>query len=259
MKVLDFSTAAIPNHFVIFDVEYCADRHLYDRYCRIDPDPARCRWPFRRVVSVSAMSVSVNDGLWEVEDFQSFVNPNERENVRAFFDWIIKRPMHRAVTWSGAAEDLPILKTAALEFGFTLPRQLRQNERDRQGFMHLDLALIMKAGSGSHIHMLELAIRLGLPAKLAGSAGQVPHLVAERNFEAVGWISDCDVLTCSLLLASHLTTLGQVMSSKAAHFVTLKYVRDDRERARYHRELGNYLAKVEREMINDQHRWLEAC
>ncbi len=208
---------------------------------------------------MSAMSVSVNDGVWEVEDFRSFINPDERENVRAFFDWMIERPAHRAVTWSGAAEDLPILKTAAMEFGFTLPLQLRQNERDRQGFMHWDLSLILKAGSGTHVHQLELAVRLGLAGKMAGSAGQVPYRVAEGNLKAVAWISECDVLLTACLLASHLVTLGQVMSVQAAHYVTLRYVRERREHASYHRELGNYLAKVERQIIADQRRWLEAC
>lgn len=258
MKVLNFAPA-VPDRFVIFDLEYLADRHLYDRYRRIDPDPASCRWPFRRVVSVSAMSVSVNDGVWEVEDFRSFVGPDERQLVQAFFDWVIERPLHRAVTWSGAAEDLNILKTAALEFGLTLPRQLRQNERDRLGFMHLDLALIMKAGSGTHVHQLEFAVRLGLPGKMAGSAGQVPYRVAEGNLKAVAWISQCDVLLTACLLASHLVTLGQVMNVQAAHYVTMRYVRERAGDANYHRELGNYVAKAERQMIAEQRRWLDAC
>lgn len=257
MKVLSFSNA-VPDRFVIFDLEYLADRQLFDRYARADPKPASCRWPFRRVIALSAMSVSVNGGVWEVDDFRSFINPIERDNIRAFFDWMRERPLHRAVTWSGAAEDLNILKTAALEFGFTLPPQLRQNERDRLGFMHLDLSHIMKAGSGTHVHQLELAVRLGLPGKMAGSAGQVPYRVAEGNLRAVAWISECDVLLTSCLLASHLVTLGQVMSIQAAHYVTMRYVRERATEANYHRELGNYIAKVERQMLADQRSWLEA-
>jgi len=146
-----------------------------------------------------------------------------------------------------------------MEHGFALPRQFRHNERDRLGFMHMDLALVLKAGSGQFVHLLELATRLGLPAKMAGSAGQVPHHVARNDFKKVAWISECDVLATSLLLASHLVTLGQVMSAQAAHYVTMRYVRERAEEASYHRELGNYLAKVERQMIADQRSWLEAC
>lgn len=258
MNIFSFPTSA-PSLFFILDVEYISDLQLYGRYRRADPKPASLRWPFRRVASASVMAVSINEGIWEVTDFRSFTGPSDRKIVRELFDWILERPAHRAVTWSGAAEDLPILKTASMEFGFTLPLQLRQNERDRAGFCHLDLCLLLKAGSGTHVHQLELATRFQLPGKMAGSAGQVPHLLSEGRYEACGWISEVDILMTSLLLASHLATLGQVMSAKAAHFVSMKYVRDRRERASYHRELGNYLAKIEREMMADQQRWLEAC
>ena len=260
MKVLNFPTAN-PEKFFVFDVEYFADRKLYERYFRTDPRPAACRWPFRRVVSASVMAIRVTDGVWEVEDFRSFVGADERQLLRAFFDWVIDRPDHVGVSWSGAAEDLPILKTSAMEYGFVLPRQLRQNERDRFGFRHLDLALILKGGSGTHVHQLELATRLQLPAKMAGSAGQVPYRVAENDFAAIGLISQCDVLTTGLLLASHLVTLGQVRSLKAAHFVTMSFVRAHAREteAGYDRELGNYVSKAHREMFAEQRAWLEAC
>ena len=257
MNILNLSISPA-SEFIVMDLEYLADSNLYDRYRRADPRPAPCRWPFRRVVSASVMSVTVVEGIWEVTDFRSFAGPDDRRVVRQLFDWIIERPTHRVCTWSGAAEDLPILKTASMEMGFTLPRQLRQNERDRLGFCHLDLALILKGGSGQFVHMSELATRLGLPNKLAGSAGQVPHRVAENDFDSVAAISDCDTLTTSLLLASHLASLGQVSSSKAAHHATMRFVRERRERACYHRELGNYIARTGREMFSEQNRWLEA-
>ena len=259
MKILNFATAT-PDRFFVFDVEYLADRRLYDRYFRTDPRPAACRWPFRRVVSASVMAVSVNDGVWEVQDFRSFACPDERQLLRAFFNWVTERPDHVGASWSGAAEDIPILKTSAMEYGLVLPRQLRQNERNRTGFLHWDLALILKGGSGTHVHQTELATRLQLPAKMAGSAGQVPYRVADNDFEAIGQISQCDVLTTSLLLASHLVTLGQVRSLKAAHFVTMSFVRAharDTE-ASYDRELGNYVARAQREMVAEQQAWLEA-
>lgn len=258
MNILSFPST-VENRYIILDVEYLADLQLYNRYRVSDPRPAACRWPFRRVMSASVMSVSVDAGVWVVDDFQSFTGSNERNLVRNLFRWMLEKPEHRLATWSGAAEDLPILKTAAMEHGLSLPRQLRHNERDRLGFFHLDLALVLKPGSGQFVHMTELATRLHLPGKMAGSAGQVPHLVAERNFEAVGWISECDTLLTSLLLASHLASLGQILSVQAAHFVTMRFVRERRDRANYHRELGNYISRVERRMVAEQRTWLEAC
>lgn len=260
MKLLNFPTTT-RDKFFVFDVEYLADRRLYERYRRSDPRPAPCRWPFRRVVAATVMAVSIENGAWVVEDFRSFVGADERQLLRAFFGWVIERPDYIAVSWSGAAEDLPILKTSSMEYGLVIPRQLRQNERDRAGFLHDDLCLTLKGGSGSHVHQMELATRLQLPAKMAGSAGQVPYRVAQNDFATPGFISECDVLTTALLLASHLVTIGEVRSLKAAHFVTMSFARAHARRtgATYDRELGNYVAKAQREMVAEQHAWLEAC
>lgn len=257
MNIVPFSSTIV-DRYIILDVEYLADLQLYHRYKISDPRPAACRWPFRRVMSASVMSVTVDEGVWTVDDFQTFAGPDERYLLQKLFHWMIERPEHRICTWSGAAEDLPILKTGSMEHGLPLPRQLRHNERDRIGFCHTDLALVLKAGSGTFVHQTELATRLHLPGKMAGSAGQVPYLVAEQNFEAVGWISECDTLLTSLLLASHLSSLGQVFNVQAAHYVTMRFVRERRERANYHRELGNYILRVGRQIMADQQIWLEA-
>lgn len=246
--------------YVILDLETVADTRLYDRYRRNDPRPAPCRWPFRRVVAASVMAVTVTHGVWEVDAFRSFTGPNDYAIARQLFDWFAERPNHRLCTWGGLNEDIPVLKMVAMEVGLKLPRQLRYMERDRRlGFLHTDLAIVLRAGAGQYPHMTEVATRLGLPCKMAGSAGQVPHLAAEGRHEDLASVAEVDVLTTALLLAGHLSTLGQVISVHAAIYVTMRAVRSRRPRARYHRELGNYLAKVERQMLEDQRRWLEAC
>lgn len=244
--------------YIILDIETQDDTLLYQRYKSRDPRPAPCRWPFRRVVSATVMEVTVQNRIWEVTAFQSWSGPDDAIVIRKLFDWMKDRPSHRLVTYGGLSEDTPVLKTASMEFGLALPVQLRHLERDRAGWLHIDLALIMKCGSGSYIHQSELATRLGLPFKMAGSAGQVPYLVDDGNFEAVEWISECDVLLTALLLASHLASLEQVLSAATAHYVTMRLVRARRERANYHRELGNYVAKTEKQMMSDQRFWLAA-
>ena len=204
------------------------------------------------------MEITVERGIWEVNCFQSFASDDDCANVTSLFKWMIERPEHRVVTWSGAAEDLVVFKTAAMEYGLKLPQQLRHLERDQLGWKHIDLALILKAGSGQYVHQSELAARLGLPSKMAGSAGQVPYLMNEGRFADCAAISESDVLLTALLLAGHLSTLGQVTSLSAAQYSTMRYVRNQRPFARYHRELGNYLAKAELRMIEEQNRWLEA-
>ena len=204
------------------------------------------------------MEITVVRGIWEVNCFKSFASDDDRSVVTSLFKWMFERPEHRVVTWSGAAEDLNVCKTAALEWGLNLPKQLRHLERDKLGWMHTDLALILKCGSGVFVHQSELAARLGLPSKMAGSAGQVPYLIKEGRFADCAAVCESDVLLTALLLAAHLASLGQVSSLAAAKFITMRYVRGQREFACYHRELGNYLAKAEQQMIEDQTRWLQA-
>jgi len=258
MKIINFPAPDSATKYIVVDVETLNDTQLYHRYRTRDPRPAPCRWPFRRVVSASVMAITVEHGIWQVDDFRSFVGSDDRDVLSRLFAWMIERPQHRLVTWSGAAEDLNVFKTAAMEHGLTLPRQARHLERDRSGWLHLDLALLLEAGSGTHVHQSELAARLGLPSKMAGSAGQVPHLVCQGHFEAVGWISEVDTLLTGLLLAGHLASVGQVFSVHAAQYVTMRFVRERRETACYHRELGNYLSRAERQMLEEQRRWLEA-
>ena len=48
--------------YIIFDCEFAVDRPLYERYRRADPDPAPCRWPMKRVMSVSVMAGAFHAG-----------------------------------------------------------------------------------------------------------------------------------------------------------------------------------------------------
>lgn len=245
--------------YIVLDLETLADTHLYERYRRSDPRAAPMRWPFRRVVAASVMAITVENGIWQVDDFRSFTDTNDFVLARKLFSWVAERPYHRLCTFGGLNEDIPVLKTLAMENGLKLPRQFRHMEKDRLGFLHTDLAVVLRAGAGQFPHMTELSTRLGLPSKLAGSAGQVPHMVAESRLQDAAAISEVDVLTTACLLASHLVTLGDVVSLNAAYFVTMQAVRNRRPRAKYHRELGNYMAKARRQMIDDQRRWLETC
>ena len=258
MSIINFPAKDSTARFIVLDVETLNDTRLYHRYFTRDPRPAPLRWPFRRVIAASVMSIVVENGVWQVDAFQSFAAEDDRTVITSLFKWIIERPDHRVVTWGGASEDLPLFKTAAMEYGLTLPRQLRHNERDHQGWLHLDLALLLKAGSGTFVHQSELAARLGLPSKMAGNAGQVPYLIDEGRVHECAAISEVDVLLTSLLLAGHLVSTGEVKSLRAAQYCTMRCVRNQRPAASYHRELGNYLASAERQMLEEQNCWLQA-
>ena len=176
MNVINLANSTDHQRHIILDLEYRPDEQLYQRYRIADPRPAPCRWPFRRVVSASVMSVRIDEGVWQIEDFRSFAGSDDRLVVRQLFDWFRERPTHSLITYGGANEDLQILKMAAMEHCFILPPQLRQNERNGRDFFHTDLALVLRGGGGQFVHQLEPAVRLQIPGKLAGSAGQIPYL-----------------------------------------------------------------------------------
>ena len=178
-------TTSPATRFIAFDIEFTPDQVLYQRYVRLDPRPAPCRWPMRRLIAATVLSISVIDGNVEAEEFRSFSGPSEAAVAGALFGYFAERPWHRAVSWGGLGMDINILRCAAMEFGLKLPRQLRPGERDRGTFLYLNLALSMKAGAGDYVHMLELAARIGAPCKFGPSAMAIPELVAASRYQTV--------------------------------------------------------------------------
>ena len=249
-------TNTVATRFIAFDIEFTPDHALYQRYARLDPRPAPCRWPMRRLIAATVLSLSVIDGVVEVEEFRSFSGPSEAAIAGALFAYFAERPFHRAVSWGGLGMDINILRCAAMEFGLKLPRQLRPGERDRVGFLHLDLALAMKAGAGDYIHMLELATRIGAPCKFGPSAMTIPKLVEGGRYQTVEWICESDTVTAAWILCSHLASIGEVTSADAAQFSILRHVRNLRGKAPYARYLSNVMDRLRRRMDESLNRWL---
>lgn len=242
--------------FIVFDIEFAPDQALYERYRRIDPRPAPCRWPMRRLIAATVLSLSVTAGIVEVEEFRSFSGPSESAVAKVLFSYFAERPQHRAVSWGGLGMDINILRCASMEHGLKLPRQLRPGERDRVGHLHVDLALSMKAGAGDYCHMLELATRIGAPCKFGPSAMAIPELVASGQYRTVEWICESDVVTAAWILCTHLASIGEVISADAAHFSILRHVRLLRGRAPFNGYLGNVMVRIRRRMDSSLARWM---
>lgn len=247
------------DRFVILDLEFVPDQALYARYTRLDPDPASLRWPMERVISASVMSVAVRDGIFEVEGSASFSGPDDGEVVRELFGYLVDRPDHRLVTYAGLSKDLLLLRITAMEHSLKLPRQIRRNERQGGEWLHLDLAEQMRGGGRTFVHLSEVATRLNIPCKFGPSAMQIPHLIARGDYTRVAGISDADVVTTAMLLASHLAALGEISSIPAAHYLVLKQARKMHSLAPYHRYLGNVLDRVRNQMVIAAERWADAA
>ena len=239
---------------IVVDLEFLPDEQLYQRYVKLDPRPARSRWPMKRVVTASVMAMSIADGLMQVEHFKSFSGPDEGRLVSQIFAYLNDRPDHRLVSWGGVHTDIPVLRVAAMEHGLKLPSQIRPHARDRRGWLHLDLCVEMKAGE--YVHMSEVATRLAIPVKFGGCAAAIPHLVSERRWREAEWISEADVITTSMLLASHLSILGELNSAEASHHDILSFARRLRGQASYNSYLGNVQQRLRANMKAELHRWM---
>jgi hypothetical protein len=240
--------------FIVLDCEFLNDLPLYERYRRADPNPARCRWPMKRVVSASVMALEVRGSQLEVTAFRSFSGPSEDRLLMQLFAFMEERKTHKLVTYAGVSTDVPVLRVAAMEHGLKLPMQLRYSDRSRH--VHLDIAVAMKGGHGDYAHMSEIAARLRTPCKLAGLASSVPYWFERGNFRAIEHISEMDVVSTGLILADYLAVQGEILSAKAAQLGIIRFVRPLRGRARYAELLGNVADRLRREINQEINTWM---
>jgi hypothetical protein len=174
------------------------------------------------------------------------------------FAYLNERAQHRLVTYAGLSTEIPMLRLAAMAHNLKLPRQLSDNRRDRSGqWAHLDLAVTMKCGAGSYVHLSEIATRLNLPCKFGGSAMKIPELVEKGHYRKVEWISEADVIATGMLLSSCLASTGDLISAEAAHYAILKHVRPLRGEACYRDYLGNVADRIRTSMRSELQRWME--
>lgn len=240
--------------FVVLDCEFLYDLPLYERYRRADPDPAKCRWPMRRVVAASVMALEVSAGHLTVTAFQSFSGANEDRLLLQLFAFLDERPRHKLVTWGGVSADVPVLRIGAMEHGLKLPVQLRYSDRNHQ--VHLDLAIAMKGGEREFVHQFEVTTRLNIPCKIAGMASNVPYWIERNNFRAIEHVSESDVVSTSFVLASYLAVQGELLSAKAAQLGVIRYIRPMRGQARYAEILGNVADRLRREISEEMDTWM---
>lgn len=212
----------MPTTYIVFDLEFIFDREGHARFMQDEPvgTTRSILWPFKHVVTASAMVVRVTSDEGErrlsVERFQTFGRPeqDEREIVGRLFGMIEDEPHAVVVTWGGAAMDLPVLRAAALNHGLRLPTQLhgsarhyRQPER-----RHLDLGISLK-GDAKYVHLAEIALRIGVPTKMAMGANEVGAAAERGKWSLVKEQAEADTITTALLLGRHLISIGAVDST----------------------------------------------
>ena len=245
--------------FAVLDIEVLQDRAAYAKYAALDPRAAELRWPFKKVCSASVLTFSISeDGLFEFGHLGSFASADEKEVLIKLFNRIKELPQYKLVTYGGLSHDLPILRMGACLHEILLPQQLVHNARRHGNFQHLDLSVELKA-HGMFTHLTELAVRLSIPVKFAGSAGRVPALVAEKRWSRLNEIADADVITTAMVLCSHLRIHGMLISANAAHISLLDHVRRLRPHAKYYDYLGRVRARIAHQVMAEANAFIASA
>jgi len=252
-----FTTVTLPDRYLILDIEFIDDEELYRRYKRVDPRPAIQRWPLRKVVAASFMTMAVDGCTLEATAFKSFSGSDEGKLLADIFAYMMQHSDHRLCTYGGCATDVQILRAGAMANGLKLPPHLIGNRRQRNGeFEHLDLAILMRGGGGAYVHMSEIAVRLNVPVKMAGSAMGVPDAVRTGNFQFCEWLAEADTISTACILAAHLASNGKIASAEAAQYNIIKFVRPMRGKAPYAVYLGNVQYRLRQSMAGELQRWM---
>lgn len=251
------TTVTLPDSYLVLDIEFVDDEELYRRYKNVDCRPASQRWPLRKVVAANVMTIAVDGCTLEVTGFKSFSGPDEGKLLVALFAHMLQYADHRLCTYGGCATDVQILRAGAMANGLKLPPHLISNRRLRNGeFEHLDLAILMRGGGGTYVHMSEIAVRINVPIKCAGSAMGVPEAVRTGNFRFCEWLAEADTISTGCILAAHLSSIGRIASAEAAQYNILKFVRPLRGKAPYAAYLGNVQHRLRQSMANELQRWI---
>lgn len=249
-------TFSLPDRYLVLDIEFIDSEELYAKYRRIDPRPAERRWPFRKVVAVSVMTLAIDGVCLEPTGFKSFSGPDEPRLLNELFAYMREHGDHRLVSWAGLSCDVPILRIAAMASGTKLPPQLTDNRRLRDGtFEHIDLAKVMKSDA-AYAHLSEIATRLAVPVKMSGSSMAIPDLVSRSQFRALEWLAESDTISTSLVLAAYLAATGEVASAEACQHAIVKFVRPLRGKAPYANYLGNVQQRLRDQMTREMQLWM---
>lgn len=206
--------------FIIFDVEYRVDHEAHGRYLaaeRTEPDApdlfdrdprATPRWPFRRPVAISWMTLAPDgDGIPTPVTMRTVGSPEQTEGemLRAFFADVSSVGQLVLVSWGGAATDIPQILMAAARHGIALPECLQPFARpfDMRGRCHTDLMLAMAHGA-ARVHLAEMAAAMDIPVKPVGAPTAVAGYIEAGKWSLVKATAEADVLTTALVLAHHL-------------------------------------------------------
>ena len=171
-------------------------------------DPCKTpRWVFQTITTAAMMLLVEDDqGGVDVSRFVTLSAPDhdERAVVAGVLQVLGEAPEGaEIVTWMGLAHDLPVLISACMRHGLTLPKgwgwlAFGGFHKER----HLDLARAYTAGMKMKpIHLAEVLAAMDIPGKITCPPFAVTSLIYAGRWDEVQEACEVDVISTALLLA----------------------------------------------------------
>ena len=171
-------------------------------------DPCKTpRWVFQTITTAAMMLLVEDDqGGVDVSRFVTLSAPDhdERAVVAGVLQMLGEAPEGaEIVTWMGLAHDLPVLISACMRHGLTLPKSwgwlaFGGFHKER----HLDLARAYTAGMKMKpIHLAEVLAAMDIPGKITCPPFAVTSLIYAGRWDEVQEACEVDVISTALLLA----------------------------------------------------------
>ncbi len=156
--------------YTFIDTESRWEPELVAANRKIHPDCQHTRIGSRIITAAALFDVDISrDGIVScgpVKSWSHHTNGTDRAVVKALFDNLFERQGRTLVTWGGVPVDQQVLTLSAMEYGLTLPPQLREPVVGNRQRLHVDLSLAMKSGGKTWHHLSEVAYRIGVPLEL---------------------------------------------------------------------------------------------
>ena len=212
--------------YIVFDIESAVtDETAHKRYQAMErwvpsaeeqpsrrgytrsEDPCKTpRWVFQTITTAAMMLLVEDDqGGIDLSRFVTLSAPDhdERAVVAGVLQVLAEAPEGtEIVTWMGLAHDVPLLVSACMRHGLTLPKgwgwlAFGGFHKER----HLDLARAYTAGMKMKpIHLAEVLAAMDVPGKITCPPFAVTNLIYAGQWNEVQEACEVDVISTALLL-----------------------------------------------------------
>lgn len=198
--------------YLALDLELFWDEHLYEARRAMDSKSDRRATAVKRVMAASVFEFSTVEEGWvatgEVASWAEYDWGDEQAMVEQLFDYLRARADITVLTFGDLGTDIPVLVLASMAHGLSLPPQLIDQPGRKGPRSHLDLCLMIRGGGRTWPHLLQVLLRMGVPAELVADKLAVSRPTNTADWAALRAHVELDCLLLALAKIAWLVAQG---------------------------------------------------